>query len=323
MDGRSRVAGHGSPRPERSGDDRPADQHGNRRARGHRDAKGLTPSRNGHRRGEPGAEQSVADRAERGDVHQQDARDPPAKHSGQRDAARSGDSAVPQSTTSSARRGVAIDRPRMPPRPSGSGSPRTSASASSQLKAEASAAGSRCFRVPEWNATSHAHRRDHDCPSAPAIQQSGGADHGRRPPLATNSSVSKHKSSSLPGLARTAATGVRSHATSRHLADTSSAARQRALCLLARRQADLQQTHGLSLACRCRRPRRRRRRCREGQVAPAPELAVTRRPLRQAKRQPVIEDRDVRPRDLHACARPRPCLLEIDGSANGYDCRRA
>ena len=60
-----------------------------------------------------------------------------------------------------------------------------------------------------------------------------------------------------------------------------------------------------------------------GRVAPAPELAATRRPLRQPKRQPLIEDRDVRPRDLHACARPRPCLLEIDGSANGYDCRRA
>ena len=55
----------------------------------------------------------------------------------------------------------------------------------------------------------------------------------------------------------------------------------------------------------------------------APELAATRRPLRQAKRQPLIEDRDVRPRDLHVCARPRPCLLEIDGSANGDDCGRA
>jgi hypothetical protein len=61
--------------------------------------------------------------------------------------------------------------------------------------------------------------------------------------------------------------------------------------------------------------RARRGRIRDGRVAAAPELAATRRPLRQAKRQPLIEDCDVRPGDLHACARPRPCLLEIDGSA--------
>jgi hypothetical protein len=42
--------------------------------------------------------------------------------------------------------------------------------------------------------------------------------------------------------------------------------------------------------------------------------------LRQAKWQPLIENRDVSPRDLPSRARPRPCLLEIDGSANGYDC---
>jgi len=58
-------------------------------------------------------------------------------------------------------------------------------------------------------------------------------------------------------------------------------------------------------------------------VAAAPELAATRRPLREAKRQPLIEDRDVRPRDLHAYAGLRPCLLEIHGSANGHDCLRA
>ncbi len=45
-----------------------------------------------------------------------------------------------------------------------------------------------------------------------------------------------------------------------------------------------------------------------GRVAAAPELAATRRPLRQAKRQPLIEDRDVRPRDLHPCARPASVL---------------
>ena len=59
-----------------------------------------------------------------------------------------------------------------------------------------------------------------------------------------------------------------------------------------------------------------------GRLAAAPEPAATRRPLREATRQPLIEDRDVRPRDLHACARPRPCLLEIDSPANGDDCGR-
>ena len=60
-----------------------------------------------------------------------------------------------------------------------------------------------------------------------------------------------------------------------------------------------------------------------GRAAAAPELAATRRPLRQAKRQPLIEECDVCPWDPRACARPRPCLLEIEGSANGYDCRGA
>ena len=60
-----------------------------------------------------------------------------------------------------------------------------------------------------------------------------------------------------------------------------------------------------------------------GRVAAAPELAATRRPLREAKRQPLTEDCDVRPRDCVPTQRPRPCLLEIDGSANGDDRRRA
>ena len=38
-----------------------------------------------------------------------------------------------------------------------------------------------------WNATSHADRRGHAYPSAPTMQHYGGADHGRPPPLATNS----------------------------------------------------------------------------------------------------------------------------------------
>ena len=61
------------------------------------------------------------------------------------------------------------------------------------------------------------------------------------------------------------------------------------------------------------------RRCCSGRVAAAPELAATRRPLREAKREPLIEGRDVRPRDCVPKHDPRPCLLEIDGSANGYD----
>jgi hypothetical protein len=42
-------------------------------------------------------------------------------------------------------------------------------------------------RVLLGNATSHADRHGHGCPSAPAMQHCGGADHGRPPPLATNS----------------------------------------------------------------------------------------------------------------------------------------
>ena len=40
-----------------------------------------------------------------------------------------------------------------------------------------------------------------------------------------------------------------------------------------------------------------RRRCWSGRVAAAPELAATRQLVREAKRQPLIEDCDVRPRD--------------------------
>jgi hypothetical protein len=64
-------------------------------------------------------------------------------------------------------------------------------------------------------------------------------------------------------------------------------------------------------------------RCRVGRVAAAPELAATRRLLREGKRQPLTKDCDVRPRDcvpMHG--RVRDCS-KVDGSANGYDCRRA
>ena len=53
-----------------------------------------------------------------------------------------------------------------------------------------------------------------------------------------------------------------------------------------------------------------------------PELVATRRPLREAKRQPLTGDCDVRPRDcvpMHG--RVRACSSSI-GSANGYDRRR-
>ena len=61
------------------------------------------------------------------------------------------------------------------------------------------------------NADSHAHRHGHSCPSAPAMQHSGGADlTAARPPSAASHELlsSKHKSSSLAGIARTAASGV-------------------------------------------------------------------------------------------------------------------
>ena len=32
------------------------------------------------------------------------------------------------------------------------------------------------MRLPQWNATSHADRHGHGCPSVPAMQRSGGAD---------------------------------------------------------------------------------------------------------------------------------------------------
>ena len=61
---------------------------------------------------------------------------------------------------------------------------------------------------------------------------------------------------------------------------------------------------------RCESLRRPRTYCWSGRVAAAPELAATRRPLREAKRQPLIEDCDVRPRDcvpmhgrVRACSR--------------------
>jgi hypothetical protein len=43
--------------------------------------------------------------------------------------------------------------------------------------------------------------------------------------------------------------------------------------------------------------------CSDGRVAAAPEFAAAKRPLCEAKRQPLIEDCDVRPRELDASAR--------------------
>ena len=53
------------------------------------------------------------------------------------------------------------------------------------------------------NATSHADRHGHGCPSVPATQHCGGADHGRPPPLATNSSIERTRAAASlasPGL---------------------------------------------------------------------------------------------------------------------------
>ena len=66
-------------------------------------------------------------------------------------------------------------------------------------------AASRTTRL-DWNANSHADRHGHDCPSAPAMQQPA----GRPPPLVSHELLnSKHKSSSLADIARTAAFGQR------------------------------------------------------------------------------------------------------------------
>ncbi len=60
-----------------------------------------------------------------------------------------------------------------------------------------------------------------------------------------------------------------------------------------------------------------------GRVAAAPELAAAKRPLREAKRQPLAEDCDVRPRDCVSMHdRVRDCS-KVDGSANSCDRRRA
>ena len=56
-----------------------------------------------------------------------------------------------------------------------------------------------------WNANSHADRHDHDCPSAPAMQHSGGAALTAASTASHELLSSKHKSSSLAGTTRSAA----------------------------------------------------------------------------------------------------------------------
>ena len=60
-----------------------------------------------------------------------------------------------------------------------------------------------------WNATSHADRHGHACPSAPAMQHCGGADLTAPYTVSHELLSSKHKSSSLAGIARTAGPGQR------------------------------------------------------------------------------------------------------------------
>jgi len=69
-------------------------------------------------------------------------------------------------------------------------------------------AASRTTRL-QWNANSHAHRHGHSCPSAPAMQHSGGADPTAASAASHELLSSKHKSSSLADTARTAASGVK------------------------------------------------------------------------------------------------------------------
>jgi hypothetical protein len=61
--------------------------------------------------------------------------------------------------------------------------------------------------LPLWNANSHADRHGHDCPSAPAMQHSGGAALTAASTASHELLSSKHKSSSLAGIVRTAAFG--------------------------------------------------------------------------------------------------------------------
>jgi hypothetical protein len=85
--------------------------------------------------------------------------------------------------------------------------PRVAALLARAAKAEASPAryrnlgeqeppdgGSRPTRVPHGNATSHADRHGHDCPSVPAMQQPA----GRPPPLATNAWTASTRAAASP-----------------------------------------------------------------------------------------------------------------------------
>jgi len=95
------------------------------------------------------------------------------------------------------------------------------------------------------NATSHAHRHGHGCPSVPAMQHCGGADHGRPPPLATNSSIERTRAAASLASPGPLPSDRGSHVlrSFERLRDADrGAAQQRPVRLLVRLQADPQQT---------------------------------------------------------------------------------
>ena len=72
--------------------------------------------------------------------------------------------------------------------------------AAAEAQSQPSAARAGVPRVPQWQATSQAHRRGHGCPSAPGDVAPWRRQHDRRPPPVSCKPTSiKHKSSSLAG----------------------------------------------------------------------------------------------------------------------------
>jgi hypothetical protein len=76
--------------------------------------------------------------------------------------------------------------------------------------------------MPRRNATNHTNRRGRDCPSAPAMQHSGGANLTPACTVSHEMLSSKRKSSSLAGTARTAAFGQFGSPPGRSVASTAS-----------------------------------------------------------------------------------------------------
>ena len=71
--------------------------------------------------------------------------------------------------------------------------------AAAEAQSQPSAARAGVPRVPQWQATSQAHRRGHGCPSAPGDVAPWRRQHDRRPPpLAANPRVSSTRAAASP-----------------------------------------------------------------------------------------------------------------------------